>query len=60
MSPLILLQGEAHPVLKEGRGKENPDRPHSSSNSKIVLILLKDVITVHVGFPTVHVSGTGL
>ena len=48
MSLHILLLAEADPVPQEGRGRGNPDRFCGSSNSKIVLILLTEVIAVYV------------
>ena len=60
MSPLILLPAETDPVLEEGRGKENLDRPYSSSGSKVVLILLTKVVAVHIEISAVYVRGAGL
>ena len=60
MSPLLLLPAEADPVLQERRGKGNLDRSRSSSGSKIVLILLIEVIAVHVGLFAIYIQGTGL
>ena len=60
MSPLVLLLAEVDLIPEEGRGKKNPSRPRSSSGSKIVLILLIEVIAVHVRFFAVYVRGTGL
>ena len=60
ISPLILLPAEADPVPQERRGKENPSRSHSSSDSKIVLRLLTEVVTVYVGLSAIYVRRTGL
>ena len=60
MFPLVLLPAKADPVPEEGHGKENPSRSRNSSGSKIVLILLTEVIAVHVRLSTVYVQGTGL
>ena len=60
ISPFVLLPVEADPVPDERRGKGNPDRPHSSSGSEIVLTLLTEVIVVHVGLPAIYVRGTSL
>ena len=51
--PLVLLLAEADPVPQEGRGKGNPGRSRGSSGSKIVLILLTEVVAVHVGLSAV-------
>ena len=53
MSPLVLLLVEADPVPQEKRGKENPGRPRDFSGSKIVLILLIEVVVVHVGLSAI-------
>ena len=53
MSPLVLLPAEADPVSQEGRGKRNPGRSRGSSGSKIILILLTEVLAVHVGLSVV-------
>ena len=60
MFPLILLLAEADLVLEEGHGKGNLGRPRSSGGSKVVLILLTEVVAVHVGLSAVYVRGTGL
>ena len=60
ISPLVLLPAEANPVLEERRGKRDPGRPRSSSGSKIVLILLTEVVAVYVGLSMVYVRGAGL
>ena len=48
MSPLVLLPAEANLIPQEKPGKRNPGRSYGSSGSKIVLILLTEVIAVHV------------
>ena len=60
MSPLVLLPAEADLIPQERLGKENPGRSYSSSSSKIVLLLLTEVVAVHVRFSAVYVRGTGL
>ena len=60
MSPLVVLPAEAGPVPKERRGKGNSGRPRGSSDSKVVLTLLTEVVAVHVGLFAVYVRGTGL
>ena len=60
ISPLVLLAAEADPVPEEERGKGNLGRPRSSNSSKVVLTLLTEVVTVHVGLPTVYVWETGI
>ena len=60
MSPLVLLPAEAGSVLEEGRGKENLISPRSSSGSKIVFILLTEVVAVYMGLSAIYVQGTGL
>ena len=60
MFPLVLLPTEADLVPKEGRGKKNLGRSRSSSNSKIVLTLLIEVIASHVGLSVVYVQGMNL
>ena len=60
MSLLVLLPAEANPVPEEGRGKRNLGRLHSSSDSKVVLALLPEVVAVYMGLPAVYVRGTGL
>ena len=57
---LIQLPAEADPVPEEGRGKETLGRPHSSTGSKVVLILLTEIVAVHVGIFVVYVQETGL
>ena len=59
MSLLVLLLAEADPLPEEKRGKENPDRPRSSSDSKIVFTLLTEVVAVHVRLSAIYVSGMG-
>ena len=51
----VLLLAEADPVPEEWRCKENPSRPRSSSNSKIVLTLLTEFVAVHVRLSAVYV-----
>ena len=60
MPPLVLLPAEANSVPEEGRGKGNPGRPCSSGGSKVVLILLTEVVAVNVGLSVVYVRGAGL
>ena len=60
MSPLIPLLADAHLVPKKKRGKGNPDRPHSSNGSKVVFILLTEVVAVHVGLFAVYIWGASL
>ena len=60
MSPLVLLPTEADPVSEKRRGKKNLGKPRSSSNSKIVLTLLTEVIAVHVRIPAIYIRRTGL
>ena len=60
MSPLILLPAEADPVLLEKRGQGNSGRLRGSGGSKIVLILLAEVVTVYVKLSMVYFRGTGL
>ena len=55
MPPLVLLPAEANLVLEEGHGKENLARPCSSSNSKIILTLLIEVIVVHMRLSVIYV-----
>ena len=58
--PLVLLIAEADPVSETGYGKKNLVSSHSSSGSKVVLILLIEVVTVYMGLSTIHVWRTGL
>ena len=60
MSPLILLPAKADLIPEERRDKGNPGRPRSSSDSKIVLALLTEVVVVHVGFSIVYAREMGL
>ena len=60
MSPLILLPTEADPVLEEGHGKGNLGRLRSSGSSKVVFILLTEVVAIHIGLSAVYVRGAGL
>ena len=60
MSPLVLLPAETDPVPEERCGKENLDRPRSSSGSKIVLTLLTEVVAVYVGLSAVYIRQTSL
>ena len=60
MFPLVLLPAEADPVPEEGRGKENSVRHRGSGGSKIVLILLTEVVAVHVELSAIYVWGAGL
>ena len=59
MFSFILLPAETDPVLKEEYSKTNSSRPRSSSNSKVVLALLIEVLAVHVGLSIVYVQETG-
>ena len=58
--PLVLLPAETDLVPKERRSKKNLSRSCNFSDSKIVLILLTEVLAVYVGLFAVHVWGTGL
>ena len=60
MSPLVLLPAEADPVSKEGRCKENLGKLCSSSDSKVVLTLLTEVIAIHMGLSAVYIRGASL
>ena len=60
MSLLVLLPLKADPVLEERHDKENLGKPCSSSGSKIVLILLTEVVAVHVGLSAIYVREVGL
>ena len=51
---------EADLVSEERRGKGNQSKPRGFSGSKIVFILLTEVIAVHMGLFTIYVRGTGL
>ena len=55
MSPLVLLPTEVDLVPKEGRGKENLGRPRNFYGSKVVLILLTEVVIVYMRLLTVYV-----
>ena len=55
MFPLVLLPAKTDPVPKEGCGKKNLDRLRSSSGSKIVLILLTEIVAVHMRLSAVYV-----
>ena len=55
-----MLPAETDPVPEEKRGKKDPGRLRSSSNSKIVFRLLIKVISVHMGLSAIYVQGTGL
>lgn len=46
--PLVLLQSKADLVLEEKRGKKNLVRPLSSSNNKVVLTLLIEVVILYI------------
>ena len=60
MSPLVLLPIEADLVPEKEFGKKNSSRSYSSSNSKIFLTLLTEVVAVHVGLSAIYVWGIGL
>ena len=51
---------EADLVLEKGCGEKNPVNPHSSSGSKVVLILLTDVVAVHIRFFAIYFQEKGL
>ena len=59
ISLLVLLLAKTNPVPEEGRGKGDLGRFRSSSSSKIVFILLTEVVVVHVGLSAVYVQGAG-
>ena len=58
--PLVLLSAEIDLVPEERRGKKNLTRPCSSSNSKVVLVLLTEVVAVHVGLSAIYIWEMGL
>ena len=60
ISPLVVLPAKADPVPQKERGKENPGRSRSSSNSKIVFTLLTKVVAVYVGLFALYLRKTGL
>ena len=60
MSPLVLLPAEGDLVPQEGYCKGNPGRSRSSSDSKIVLTMLTEVVAVHMGLSAVYVRVMGL
>ena len=55
---LVLLPAEADLVLKEGRSKGDLVSLPSSSNGKVVLTLLTEVVGFHMGISAVHVWRT--
>ena len=60
LSPFVLLPAEADLVLQEECGKGNLDRPHGSGGSKVVLILLTEVVAIYVGLSVIYVREAGL
>ena len=60
MSPLVLLLAEADPIPEKRRDKRNLGRLCDSSSSKVVVILLTEVVRVHVGLSAVYVQGISL
>ena len=57
---LVLLPVKTDPVPKEGRSKENLVSPRSSSNSKVVLMLLTKVVLVYMGLFAIYDQETGI
>ena len=54
------LPAETDPVSEKGCGKRNSGRPHSSSGSIVILILLTEVLAVYVRLSAIYVWGMGL
>lgn len=52
---LILLSAKTDLVPKEKRGKKSLVSPPSSNGSKVVLILLIEVVALYVGFSAVYI-----
>ena len=57
---LVLILVITNPVLEIRRGKIYLGRPRSSSGSKVVLILLTEVVAVHVRLSAIYVQKMGL
>lgn len=59
MFPLELLSVKANSVPKEGYNKNNLVNTLRTSNGKIIIILLTEVVAFHIRFTIVHVSEMG-
>ena len=56
--PLILLLAEIDLVPKKRCGKKNLVSLFRSSDSKVVIILLTEVVALYVGLFTIYIQGT--
>lgn len=57
MLPLVLLLTEANLVPNKRHGKKNLVNILSFNGSKVILILLIDIVVFYMGFTAIHIRG---
>ena len=55
MLPLVLLPTEVDAIMQERCYKENAVKAFGSGSGKVILTLLTEVITFHVGLTTIDI-----